>query len=195
MTNPGLPSSDIADRLPFCPRCTYPFTGLPEAHQCPECGLTYDRDCHIWFVDRNRKKWERVAQIILGVLVLLNGIMFTGFGRRAPAWGTFMFWVGATNCIVGLLCIATSFRTSAATRLFLALWSDGIWYSMFNLKSRFIPWKRIRSADDGFVGWGIAFTIHLRPRGRVLIRKELRGSMDTRSVIAQINERAQFASN
>lgn len=29
--------------LAFCPECSYPLTGLPERHRCPECGRPFDQ--------------------------------------------------------------------------------------------------------------------------------------------------------
>lgn len=45
---------------PFCIHCGYDLTGLPDGHQCPECGATfhyaiideYRRDPH-WFIKRH----------------------------------------------------------------------------------------------------------------------------------------------
>jgi hypothetical protein len=50
-------------RDPFCIHCGYSLTGLPEGHNCPECGQPfhfgvmedYRRDPH-WFIERFRRR-------------------------------------------------------------------------------------------------------------------------------------------
>jgi hypothetical protein len=52
-----------ARRDPFCIHCGYGLTGLPDHHQCPECGRPYSlaiveeyrRDPH-WFIQRYRNR-------------------------------------------------------------------------------------------------------------------------------------------
>jgi len=52
-----------ARKEPFCIHCGYGLTGLPDDHNCPECGRNfrfavieeYRRDPH-WFIDRYRKQ-------------------------------------------------------------------------------------------------------------------------------------------
>ena len=57
------------NRIAKCPRCSYDLTGLPDKHQCPECGLSYDRDSEVilfsplpplvrWFIRIDWPKWN-----------------------------------------------------------------------------------------------------------------------------------------
>ena len=65
---------ELADRLPFCPRCSYPFTGLPEAHQCPECGLAYNLESRMWTSVAGRWGARRTINLFLGLVSLLLGL-------------------------------------------------------------------------------------------------------------------------
>jgi hypothetical protein len=62
----GASKNIVARRKePFCIHCGYELTGLPDHHNCPECGRPfcfaiideYRRDPH-WFIERYNKRHE-----------------------------------------------------------------------------------------------------------------------------------------
>ena len=191
MKNPEQPSSDLADRLPFCPRCTYPFTGLPEAHQCPECGLAYDAESRMWITHR-RISNERITQLASGCFNLIIGLIFlVGFSGR-----TVIAPVGLAIIAVGILSLAVGWRATLKRPHYLALLPDGIWYHTRSRHPRSLPWTQIRFADDDWRLLGPALRIHLNPRGRVDVPRNLiYTTADAVSVVEMVVARVSHQRN
>ena len=159
---------ELPDRLPFCPRCTYPFTGLPEAHQCPECGLAYDAESRMW-ISHRRNPTERITQLATGCINTLLGIALLIWlrNRTNNAAGAFLIIAtGLPNLIAG--CCATLKRPH-----YLALLPDGIWYHTRSRQPQILPWSQIRFADYDSRLLGLAVRIHLNPRGIVNVPRNL----------------------
>lgn len=52
-----------------CPVCGYSLVGLPSSHKCPECGEAYDKQTHVW-------RLNRISPQLLGIMVVPLVIMF-----------------------------------------------------------------------------------------------------------------------
>lgn len=71
-----------------CPMCDYDLTGLPAAHQCPECGFQYDDATRVWGGVKPQASYYRAAatvticglaavfQAYLGYGMMLGGAVF-----------------------------------------------------------------------------------------------------------------------
>lgn len=186
----SIPATDFADRLPFCPRCAYPLTGLSHTYHCPECGLTYDTDSRMWSGVRRTSKSERVFRFIMGCIGFSFGIVFILMSRRFSTGGGSAFvWLGVANALIAMINIVGSVRRDVGRNWFLAQLPDGIWYLSQNGKSRSMPWSSIRVADERWTPLGIAFTIRLRPRGVLRVPRDVTPNMDHQDAIARINAR------
>ncbi len=89
-------------RLPECPACLYDLSGLPDEHECPECGLQYDRSMALLRVQSGRGSRWRQYQTIVGYAWPAAWLLAWFFGRV-----TFAAFVIAY--LVGLVAIPLSF--------------------------------------------------------------------------------------
>jgi hypothetical protein len=90
-------------RLTRCADCGYPFTGLPDAGICPECGVGYDSGKMMllfgWAVggrsnlSNARAWWKRVVSIILIVIVLETFVFRFTIPLRAIGIGAILLFV------------------------------------------------------------------------------------------------------
>ena len=78
---------DETDLMEACPRCEYSLRTLPIAHQCPECGLAFDRR---WRIVAGRTCVNRVqrstgARKVLIFLLIHSGVILLLLWAFLPA--------------------------------------------------------------------------------------------------------------
>lgn len=176
---------ELADRLPFCPRCAYPFTGLPEAHQCPECGLPYDAESRMWVGNARRSPPFRIIQLIFGAFIALVAIAMI---IKGPSSLTRMF-TGPLNLVIGVGNFYLGFRSLKKYVPFLAILPNGVWFLNVLGKTQSIPWSRIQKAEDRWTPFGALLTIQLKRRGQERIPQGLTRQINVPAAIALINAR------
>lgn len=189
---------ELADRLPFCPRCSYSFTGLPATHQCPECGLAYDDDS-VMSISAPSKRRETdhtrltAAVIFLAVFVILLTRAFP------PQWIVYRL----ARVVFSLLCLAMgiiSLRNwhtyNEPKSRFLALMPDGLWYTSLNERVRMISWKKIKSVSHDWIPTsGHVIFVNLLPKGRVHVPAGFVSSVEIHGTIARIMSRIEKPSH
>lgn len=90
-----IPSSSLDE----CPRCSYPLSGLPSRHRCPECGFPYDKT---WLcLKRQRSASVRAWVLYLILLVLLWQGSTVVFHRLTTARD----WLHLLLGILGFVCL------------------------------------------------------------------------------------------
>lgn len=178
---------ELADRLPFCPRCSYPFTGLPEAHQCPECGLAYDLESRMWTSVASRWGMHRAINLGLGLIAIAVGVIqFVGI----VVWPlSAIERIGRLAFGVFLFCVARFFlqarqRDHGPQSRFIAVMPDGIWYVDQIMVRHNILWTQARSVEKQSRYVDLALKIHLIPKGVIDIHRDMISYPDAEEVIS-----------
>ena len=181
---------ELADRLPFCPRCTYPFTGLPEAHQCPECGQAYDEKSRLWQSTEQVRRKRRKVILITGIMNLAIGCYIAGFAmfQSNALLRSGLILGGTLNVVLGILNTLKWHRDSDPP-LFVATMPEGIWYSIGGNRALFISWREIQSVDGRSQPDGYSLRIHLISEGRLDIPNGLIGTSEIHDAIDSITAR------
>lgn len=103
-------------RLKRCPECDYELSGLPHAHNCPECGIAYSEnifDLPIWLDGSAASR--RSNSLANLVLVLAFGVLFAF--RQAWILSHILFVM-----MIGFVVVAL---TGILTRFFSMRWKHG----------------------------------------------------------------------
>lgn len=137
---PDADASRAQRNLERCPVCNYNLTGLPVAHQCPECGFEYDEHTRVWV--RRQAWWSLPKKVVVSCIAVLVPV------QAALWWGGIVLPLGV-GLIVGLLtwlgidmlewCI---FRKTAAAMFVAATPSGVLVKKQRGVPSR-IPWTVI----------------------------------------------------
>jgi len=192
---------ELADRLPFCPRCAYSFAGLPEAHQCPECGLAYNADSRMWVAAQNDRLKGRSTLLFIAIVNLVVGLMIVprGFFISGPVF-RFIFIIGGLfNLIAGTLALRRWWRFAEQRPSFFAVLPDGLWCLRGFDRARSIPWERIKSATSDWVpvdqSSGRVIMIHVFKGRRISVPAGFMSSVQVHEAIARIRVRVEELAN
>ena len=184
---------ELADRLPFCPRCSYPFIGLPDAHQCPECGLPYDAESRMWTAVASRWGMRRTLNLSGGIIAIAIGI--TQLGAVAlPQSNLGRVQHGALG-VAALVAAPFLLRAWKLDRgpqsRFVAAMPDGFWHVDSLMVHRNVPWIQIRSVELQSPYVDIALVIHLTSQGKVVIPREFVSYADAKDAVSQMKARME----
>jgi hypothetical protein len=90
----------MSDRCHFC---GYRLDGLPDRHNCPECGLTYDQGAEV-IMQAGFGPW---AYLIVGLIGMLVALFLAPFVRRwwSALTAIFMAATSGGNALYGWRCL------------------------------------------------------------------------------------------
>ena len=129
--------------IPLCPVCGYSLRGLPEDHQCPECGLCYDAASEIYSHVTPWALWVAIVAPSGTVLAL-----FTLLGAR-DKWGPFswmsLFCVCAALVLLVLLLVRTGIMIKRGALV--AVMPDGLFLRLDRPEGAWIRWDSISRAS------------------------------------------------
>jgi len=100
-------------RSTLCPGCDYDLRGLPTEHECPECGLTYDRETLVWTGRTNR------AQIIIAGGIAVCGL--TVMLVSGAAFGSLQWRLMALTYVAVIIFYGWIIHRKSTQRSFFAL--------------------------------------------------------------------------
>ncbi len=184
---------ELAERLPFCPRCAYPLIGLPEAHQCPECGLPYDAASRMWTAVPGRWGLRRTINLCLGVLAIFLGTFHVVAGlimMLRSGMNRSLGIVSGPFLLVAAWYFLRAWRMDREPKSrFLAIVPDGIWYVDGTMSHRHLAWARVRSVESQSRDVEIALILHLTSIGKVAIPRDLISHADAQVAISLIRAR------
>mgnify|MGYP007050445378 CR=1 FL=1 len=113
----------IESNVDRCLRCNYPLVGLPTAHVCPECGLSYDTETIVFRPtgESRRGLLERLETGMRVATLLVVGVMFAvGWLRSASDLYLMAIIVGS------MVVTDTMLRRRRRERRFVALAPSGL---------------------------------------------------------------------
>lgn len=169
--------------LSHCPRCGYALIGLPAAHACPECGLTYDERTRCW---RAERPWRRVLLlgIINGVIVAVAVRAYLHYRMYSP-FGIMplKLWFGCSAMAISLAQFGLTLW-SLACRPYVATLPQGL------------SW-RLRGQTEYLVRWRDVRGVHLRPGGHRRFVRVLLGvrpwNLDVTSLLPDVRAAESFS--
>ncbi len=97
----------------LCPRCDYDLTGLPESHQCPECGCPYDSFSTAIHLTGRRNQY--LWLVLYPLALALPNVLRVARGRVVELWTAGAALLGAV--VVTIILVAR--RAGLPTRLIL----------------------------------------------------------------------------
>lgn len=119
-----------------CPRCGYRLRGLPAAHICPECGLSYDPHCEV--VRLRGWRWgDLTAAAFLMALTAYVAYELVFSAKPANELSACL-WLGLL-IVVALYAVVRA----RSSRDKLAINRQGVWFETVKQPARFIPWSQI----------------------------------------------------
>ncbi len=154
--------------LSQCPRCHYPFDGLPEDHACPECGLRYDRKSGNWPA-QNLSASARHSYVAFFGAVVLNVVE-----RLLPAAWTALTpvrWAFGGATIAVLLYFAREvwhYWRRRETGPTLSVGPDGLFVCLLGCGPMLIPWHDVSAIDRE----RDVVTIRFHKRGDLMLKLE-----------------------
>ena len=179
-------------RLKRCPECDYDLIGLPQAHNCPECGIEYDEsifDLRVWLAESTAsRRFDSLAWLVLAVA--FGWIFLTRRTWFLPQFPLVMFAGSIGFRVAGVLTRVLSMRRKHGNAKVLCT-PDGLSWRLGS-RRRFYPWSklnlpRVRRAASGkwrfrlayrwprrFFAVGVRFVIYGTNREAALLRKEFR---------------------
>ena len=131
-------------RLKRCPQCDYDLGGLPQAHNCPECGFTYSDD----FFDVSGHPWRhslslvRIFVLLRICLIIIFAIAWVGlmsFTDLIPAFVGFVF--------LGGMAVAARYTGRDARKIRLIFTESGILIRVKTDKKMVRPWSAMNSVS------------------------------------------------
>lgn len=155
-----------------CPQCEYSLQGSPSEGQCPECGLRYDEQSHIWVA---RPIVEIIVLVIIGIWEIA---WFTVLILMRPATGgpfpPLLFYSGGVF-LLDIPIMTWQVRRVQRGERFIAVVPAELIQRDRPRRHRIIPWSHFSSVRllpfvsavwlaEGTVNWRILWTI-LRGRG------------------------------
>ena len=183
---------ELADRLPFCPRCAYPFTGLPEAHQCPECGLPYDAESRMWVGSTRMAFKAEWVSLIVGIVFPI--IFITIFLLTAIIVQPYRKWF-IMFAVLHAALLPFSFyqwrRRQQAPPQFLAIMADGVWYRIQLSQHKFLEWKHVRDIDPIVKRKSLTMFFTNRSVWSVMVDSAFESEGDLRTAAAEMERRVQ----
>jgi len=127
----------------LCPGCDYDLRGLPTEYNCPECGLTYDRDTMVWIGQPNRQSYA----LLLSCLALLAQFVFLALNGRG-----YLEWLGMLMiaiCVIGAILGAVKIIRQKNKRPILAITPEVIIHSADGTTNRtHIKWDRLHEIEQ-----------------------------------------------
>lgn len=135
-----------------CHRCSYDLTGLPQEHQCPECGLSYDGHSRAWTLPFSPTRLAFLLLIGLPILIpLVDG------RSRGVCYSMFHVLMGAP-----LLVMAWIYSWRGRRGFVVSLHPQGVYLRKYFFEG-LIPWQDIHDVERVH---GTGLFLH-RPRLRL----------------------------
>lgn len=136
-----------------CPMCNYALIGLPSAHNCPECGFSYDADTRIWCIRPSRlivaSLWLYIA-ILLIFVILVFSLATLNSGR--PPLKLLIAGLSLTGIQAGFF--AWLIRRGDRNQTLLGIGPAGIFTRNESSEFRITPWhdiRRIHASPDRLI--------------------------------------------
>lgn len=130
--------------IPLCPVCGYSLRGLPEDHQCPECGLRYDAASEIYFHANPRALWGAMVGS-MGTAAWL-GYWAQGW-KVAGSVGRVIALAGLLACVSGIGVAGFQIWTVVKRGALVAVMPDGLFLRLDRAGGAWIRWDNITRAS------------------------------------------------
>lgn len=164
-----------------CPRCHYPFLGLPEAHACPECGLDYDSNMKYIRLPLHVQKWAALGLSIFLIVMISVGVIAFGVTKK-DVWVLLILFAF-------LVVSVTRFLKSGSDGAELIINRKGVHLTHPRHGERQIEWSRIASARCNWITGHLKVVDHADRTILFLSRRDLGGHVLARECAICINER------
>jgi len=183
---------ELADRLPFCPRCTYSLTGLPEAHQCPECGLPYDAESRMWVGSKKKGFGVEWVSLIVGIafpLIFITVSLLTAI--IVPTYRDWFIVFAVLHAALVPFAFYQWRRKQQAPPPFLAIMSDGVWYRINFSQNKFLLWKHVCDIKPIAKRKSLTLMFTVRSVWSVLVDSVFESKCDLQTAATEMERRVQ----
>ncbi len=166
-----------------CPRCHYPFLGLPEKHACPECGLDYDVDMRYLRFPQRAQRWVRFVCSMIFIFMIAAAIGEDGVTQKNM--GPLIVLCG----VFALVVVRFLRLKSGSAELIINM--TGIELNHSRKGHHRIAWSRVNSAR---CNWFLGNLVVIGHENQTLLsvnRRELGGRLLVRDCVDYMNKRLQ----
>lgn len=130
--------------IPLCPVCGYSLQGLPDNHQCPECGLRYDSESEIYFHVNPRALWGAMVGSV-GTAVWLA--YWAQGWKAAGSVGRVIALAGLLFALAGIGVAGFQIWTVVKRGALVAVMPDGLFLRLDRAGGAWIRWENITRAS------------------------------------------------
>ncbi len=177
--NSSIPLDEkVCWMLARCPLCNYSLNGLPDRHNCPECGFSYDKRMEVLtFALRTQVSW-----LVAWTLVFLGLAAFTAWTVGLASIPMIMYAMILFYPLYGLYL----WRKREQNKIL--LWQDGLQVIRRSRPSPVYSWQDICVAEQSFVG-GHA-VLHMRDGDKIALfgRKFFGSHGKTGDFVKRVND-------